>query len=496
VTIFNSFALQFTNVTAAGLANTGAHLIITESGLTSAPGTPATLTATELASLAASGKIVVAYVNTCVTDAARAYWDPTWVTPTNPTEPDVGTVNPNAPAWLQNNLGGVDFNPAYPGDEAIRVNYRDPAWRAMVVAQAVAQVQAGYGGVFLDDVGQYFQAGYATGTYDPSLADSMMQLVIDVSNAVKAINPNAQVIVNSGVFIGGDSSAGTPGALFTAYHAAIDGMIIENQFHSETPTGGVLSTAAVTYTGVSILALESAALLGDPGRLLEFAGTHGILPYVVPTEAYDSFVPSPILGTSASNILTGRTGFANIIGGLAGNDKITGGSKADQLYGHSGNDTVNGSAGNDTLDGGLGNDSVIGGLDNDRVLGGAGNDRIYGQDGDDRLFGQSGNDVLSGGAGNDQISGGLGNDLLYGGAGHDAFVFAPANGADRVYDFTQGEDRLNLHALGTTLPATLAALSLTSTGVLLDLTQLGGTGSVLLIGQTDLAAFTAADFIL
>lgn len=496
MTIFNSFALQFTNVTATGLANTGAQLIITESGITSAAGTSQTLTTADLISLAVSGKTVVAYVNTCVTDASRAYWDPTWVTPTNAAEPDVGTVNANAPAWLQNNLGGVDFNPAYPGDEAIRVNYRDPAWRAMVVAQAVAQVQAGYGGVFLDDVGQYFQAGYATGTYDPALADSMMQLVIDVSNAVKYINPNAQVIVNSGVFIGGDSTAGTSGALFTAYHAAIDGMIIENQFHSETAAGGVLSTAASIYSGVSILALESAALLGDPGRLLEFAGTHGILPYVVPTEAYDSFVPTPILGTSSSNIITGSSNLSNIISGLAGNDKITGGTKTDQLYGHSGNDTLHGGSGNDTVDGGLGNDSVIGGLGNDRVLGGAGNDRIYGQDGGDRLYGQSGNDVLSGGAGNDQINGGLGNDLLYGGVGFDAFIFSTANGADRVYDFTQGQDRLNLHALGATLPAVLAALSLTSTGVQLDLTQLGGTGSVLLIGQTDLAAFTAADFIL
>jgi uncharacterized protein (TIGR01370 family) len=496
VTIFNSFALQFTNVTAAGLANTGAQLIITESGLTSAAGTPNTLTTAELINLAASGKTVVAYVNTCVTDASRAYWDPTWVTPTNAAEPDVGTVNANAPAWLRDNLGGVDFNPAYPGDEAIRVNYRDPAWRAMVVAQAVAQVQAGYGGVFLDDVGQYFQAGYASGTYDPSLADSMMQLVIEVSNAVKAINPNAQVIVNSGVFIGGDSTAGTSGALFTAYHAAINGMIIENQFHSETAAGGVLSSAASIYTGVSILALESAALLGDPGRLLEFAGSHGILPYVVPTEAYDSFVTSPVLGTSASNIITGRSDFANMIGGLAGNDKITGGTKTDQLYGHSGNDTLNGSSGNDTVDGGLGNDSVIGGTGNDRVLGGAGNDRLYGQDGADTLFGQSGNDILTGGAGNDQIIGGFGNDLLYGGLGRDAFVFSTANGSDRIYDFSQGEDRLNIHALGATLPATLAALSLTATGVLLDLSQLGGTGSVLILGQTDLAAFTTADLIL
>ena len=189
MTQFSSYALQLVNFTAASLAATGAELLIVESGVTGNYGP--TLTPTQLASLEAQGRQVLGYVNTSVTDATRAYWNPAWVTPTNPAEPDVGVISPSAPAWLRNNFGTVDFNPAYPGPEAILVDYRDPAWRALVVAQAVAVVQAGFDGVFLDDVGRYFQAGYAGDGYDPTLADSMMALVLEVASAIRAIDADA-----------------------------------------------------------------------------------------------------------------------------------------------------------------------------------------------------------------------------------------------------------------------------------------------------------------
>jgi uncharacterized protein (TIGR01370 family) len=464
VPLFKSFALQFSNATAAGLTNTGAQLLITESALGITGAAPA-LTGAELAGLAAAGKTVVAYVNTSVTDAGRSYWNPAWVTPTDPAEPDVGIVNAGAPAWLLNNLGGVDFAPEPDGapaaDEAIRVDYRDPDWRALVIAQSVAQVQAGYGGVFLDDVGQYYSAGYRSGTYDPTLADSMMQLVIDVAAAVRAVNPAAQVIVNSGVFIGGDSSGGTGGALFTAYKAAINGMIIENQFSTEATAPGVLSAALAGYPGLSILALESLARGVDAGDLLAFAGSHpGLLPYVVPNEGYDSFVRTPQLGSAGNDRLVGAAGFANLIGGLDGNDRLTGGRLGDMLYGHAGND---------------------------RLLGGTGDDRLDGGAGNDRLYGGSGNDTLQGDAGNDR---------LYGGTGADQFVFVRDNGDDRLTGFAQGQDRLDLQDFDATLAQVQSALHLVRGGIMLDLTELGGTGSVFLLHQTNLAAFDAADFIL
>jgi uncharacterized protein (TIGR01370 family) len=542
---FDSYALQFSNVTAAGLANTGAELIITESALNITGSSP-TLTAAELAGLAAAGKTVVAYVNTSVTDHARSYWNPAWVTPTNPDEPDVGVVNNGAPAWLANNLGGVDFAPepggAPPADEAILVDYRNADWRALVVAQAVEQVRAGYGGVFLDDVGRYFEAGNRSANYDPRFADSMMQLVIEVAAAVRAVNPAAKVIVNSGIYIGGDSTDGTGGDLFTAYKAAIDGMIIENLFSSEADGPGFLSAALATYPGVPILALESLEKGVDPGKLLEFAGANpGLLPYVVPNEDYASFGRTPVVGSASNDVLAGAATFANLIGGLAGNDRVTGGQVNDTIYGHTGNDSLYGGSGNDSVYGGSNNDylygdagddrlyggtysdrlyggagkdaliggtgseslfggtegdSLFGGDANDTVLGEAGNDLAYGGNGIDALYGSTGNDTLYGGADNDLLRGDSGNDQLYGGSGKDQFVFVKKNGDDRLFSFTHGQDRLDLQALDVSFKQAKAAMEVTKGGILLDLAELGGSGTVLLEGQTDLAAFTAGDFIL
>jgi Ca2+-binding RTX toxin-like protein len=88
--------------------------------------------------------------------------------------------------------------------------------------------------------------------------------------------------------------------------------------------------------------------------------------------------------------------------GFAGNDKITGTSKADQLFGGDGNDNLNGGAGNDSrLEGGNGNDTIDGGDGNDNLNGGEGNDSLFGGQGNDWLYGGKGSDVLKGGTGND-----------------------------------------------------------------------------------------------
>lgn len=66
----------------------------------------------------------------------------------------------------------------------------------------------------------------------------------------------------------------------------------------------------------------------------------------------------------------------------------------------------------------------------------------------DTITGGAANDVIKGGGGDDEIGGGAGADRLTGGAGRDAFVFevpgAAFRGADRVTDFTKGQDRVVL----------------------------------------------------
>ena len=111
---------------------------------------------------------------------------------------------------------------------------------------------------------------------------------------------------------------------------------------------------------------------------------------------------SSISGTAAANTLTG-TSAANTIKGLGGNDK---------LYGK------------------------------------AGNDKLYGGTGSDGLVGDSGNDRLYGESGKDRLNGGSGNDILTGGSGADSFRFTGKWGADKIADFANGVDRIDLRGNG------------------------------------------------
>jgi Ca2+-binding RTX toxin-like protein len=86
---------------------------------------------------------------------------------------------------------------------------------------------------------------------------------------------------------------------------------------------------------------------------------------------------------------------------------------------------------------------IYAGAGDDAVNGTSGNDVLLGEQGNDHLLGRAGTDIISGGTGNDTIAGGSGADHLEGGPGADYFVFSgAADGADRIYDFAPGVDKL------------------------------------------------------
>ncbi len=159
------------------------------------------------------------------------------------------------------------------------------------------------------------------------------------------------------------------------------------------------------------------------------------------------------------------------VNGGEGNDELTGGTGEDAFLGADGDDTLAGRAGDDTLMGGAGNDRLDGGDGNDLLDGGNFADTIKGKNGDDIVLGDNGADMISGGSGNDSLSGGNGADSLWGGLGEDtleggvaadmfwgggdADVFvlnavseSTNSGADRIRDFEQGLDRIDLSDLG------------------------------------------------
>ncbi len=236
-------------------------------------------------------------------------------------------------------------------------------------------------------------------------------------------------------------------------------------------------------------------------------------------------------------------GFANQLGGNAGNDQLFGGAGEDRLDGGTGNDVLDGRGGFDfaaynfsgtneitgaalvtagvafsaaaltdaaamtQIDAGvLGVDtvtnidgvSITGSNFADTFIGSALNDVIFAGGGDDTLDGGGGDDQLSGDAGDDSIDGGAGNDtLLIGGNSTDYDVVRLANGSIRVTDLrvtgtTDGIDTIaNFEALrffgdGSTVTISVANIGTLNADLLVGTaaadTIYGGAGDDILRG--------------
>ena len=219
-------------------------------------------------------------------------------------------------------------------------------------------------------------------------------------------------------------------------------------------------------------------------------------------------------------LIDGGTGDDVIHSGLA-DDMIIGGAGADEIWGGAGNDTASyegsadgvrvslnrgagwyGDAAGDTL---RDIENLIGSARQDHLVGNSAANMLDGGNADDILSGLSGNDILSGGNGEDNILGGSGNDLisgdrhqdrLTGGDGEDIFAFlnildsGPANTErDNITDFTQGQDLIDLTALGDLFFGGTAFSG--SAGEIIYYHVAGGTRTVV---EIDTDGDTVADF--
>ena len=106
-----------------------------------------------------------------------------------------------------------------------------------------------------------------------------------------------------------------------------------------------------------------------------------------------------IVGTPGDDTLVG-TGLADLIEGLAGNDRlvaVTADRTGDTLQGGEGDDVLIGSPSADTLSGDGGNDTLSGGPGADTLRGGPGRDHLFGDGGNDVIDARdgSGGDVVS-----------------------------------------------------------------------------------------------------
>lgn len=184
-----------------------------------------------------------------------------------------------------------------------------------------------------------------------------------------------------------------------------------------------------------------------------------------------------VIGSDRNDKLRGDAS-GNVLRGNNGHDVLEGRSGDDRLYGGYGNDTLHGGAGADRLDGGPGVDVasyqaeaasvhvdmregargkgaaagdsfhsievIVGSNHRDRIEGNHESNLMRGGGGNDYLAGRLGDDTVAGGVGDDTLFGGDGSDHLWGSAGADRFVFENQPGRDRVYDFRNNVDEIQL----------------------------------------------------
>lgn len=151
---------------------------------------------------------------------------------------------------------------------------------------------------------------------------------------------------------------------------------------------------------------------------------------------------------------------------------------------------VLGTEGDDTLSG----SQVSGGEGDDTItLTGGIMSYAHGGEGDDRITGGSALiDILVGGEGDDTIDGGAGTNYVHGGEGDDTFVIQSGQTLTTIYDFTDGDDTIDLSNIGIT---EFSDLTITADGddAVIDLSSQGA-GTVRL-ENVDVADLDADDFV-
>ncbi|MGQ3214368.1 MAG: M10 family metallopeptidase [Shinella sp.] len=213
--------------------------------------------------------------------------------------------------------------------------------------------------------------------------------------------------------------------------------------------------------------------------------------------------------------------------GGSGNDEIRGNQAANTLYGNGGNDILYGFDGDDKFYGGAGRDILSGGTGNDKLTGGAGADRLIGGSGTDtasyadakgavraslanpsvntgdaegdtyssiaNLLGSAFNDRLIGNHGGNKLTGGRGNDTLTGGSGADDFSFAKGFGKDKITDFQNNVDDIDLRSYNF---SSISSVLSKSTQVGADVQIKLASTDIITLHDFKLSDLNASDFLL
>ncbi|WP_198040465.1 beta strand repeat-containing protein [Sphingopyxis sp. QXT-31] len=256
-------------------------------------------------------------------------------------------------------------------------------------------------------------------------------------------------------------------------------------------------------------------LFGDAGidYIVAGSGNDSIAGGKDADEIYGGDGDDYIYGGNNGGSLADADFSTDILVGGAGNDFINGGEAFypsgnglgdyDLMYGNEGDDRYFVDTPADLVfeNAGEGDDTVYAGIEGAGYYLYANIENLFlegttpfgvGNDLDNVMGGNAVGNFLLGGAGNDRLDGRGGNDVLFGEAGNDVFVFTGGAGSDVIGDFTRGQDRIDLSALGIT------GLAQISGGFVQD-GNVGAirlaSGDLIVLHNVDMATLTAGDFI-
>ncbi len=339
---------------------------------------------------------------------------------------------------------------------------------------------------------------------------------------------------------GGDRMIGGAGADTFRYTQALDSTSAGQDVITDFVSGVDHIELNLSVTEVSLVRLGSATFIfaNTPNGAMQIGVNSDVnisdLVLQTPRGAY-------LIGDGDSETLTGGA-LNDVIQAGDGVDLVSGGGGGDALWGGTGSDTFkyllasdSNAAGADTIfdfqtgidhidltglaptevsivrsggssfvfiNGPGGTSQLAATSDinaNDLVLGSNLSTYVIGDDAANTLVSGARTDILQAAGGNDTLIGGGLSDLMWGGAGADVFKYLAATdsnaaGADSIFDFQSGVDKLDLSAVRTGSTDTLGWISSGgSTFVFVDLHG-DGVGDMV-IQLTNTASFTSNDYI-
>lgn len=281
-----------------------------------------------------------------------------------------------------------------------------------------------------------------------------------INYSAVALEGTGNSFANAGTVIGGGGLAADGWSNgFIDNSGTLSGIRYYGLLLANSETTEIANSGTIRGTGGIVLTNATAAIVND-GTVLSTSASRA---------AIDAGAGG-VIGFSLANGGEVRSAFEAILGS-AGDDRVTNSGRivGDVTLG-GGDDVFLGRTGllEGGLSGGSGNDTLTGGTGAETILGGVGRDRLAGRGEDD---------------------------VLTGGAGPDVFAFHRRGGDDRVTDFANGSDDLDLSAFRFPGFAAVSALARdVAGGMVIDLGSAGG-GTVFVEGFAK-AAFDAGDVIL